>query len=70
MVKDVETNPQERPNKFSKIHNFTAGPPLSAEDFGRMKTMSSVSVTIPDRDIKIKHVAAESSDVQGAVLFH
>ena len=70
MVKDVESNPQERPNKFSKLHNFTAGPPLSAEDFGRMKTMSSVSVTIPDRDIKIKHVAAASSDVQGAVLFH
>ena len=58
MGKNVETKPQERPNTFSKLHNFTAGPTLSVEDFGRMKTMSSVSVTIPDREVKIKHVAS------------
>ena len=68
-VKDVETNPQERPNSFSKIHNFTAGPPLSAEDFGRMQTMSSVSVTIPDREVKIKHVTSAARVDEGDVLF-
>ena len=69
MVKDVETNPQDRPNKFSKLHNFTSGPPLSAEDFGRMKTISSVSVTIPDSEVKIKHVASATSVDEGDVLF-
>ena len=68
-VKDVESNPQERPNSFSKIHNFTAGPPLSAEDFGRMQTLSSVSVTIPDREVNIKHVTSAARVDEGDVLF-
>ena len=69
MEKNVETKPQERPNKFSKLHNFTAGPPLSAEDFGRMKTMSSVSITIPDREVKIKHVVSAARGDEGDFLF-
>ena len=69
MVKELETKPKERPNKFSKLHKFTAGPPLSAEDIGRMKTMSSVSVTIPDSEVKIKHVASATSVDEGDVLF-
>ena len=68
-MKDVETSPQERPNSFSKCHNFTAGPHLSAEDFGRMQTMLSVSVTIPDREVKIKHVKSAVRAAEGDVLF-
>ena len=69
-MKEVENKHHEVPNKLSKLHNFTAGPLLSAEDFGRMKTMSSVSITIPEREVKIEHDAKAATGVQGTVLFH
>ena len=54
-----------RPKSFSKTHIFTAGPPLSAEDLGRMKTLSCVSLTIPDREVKIRHISSPSSMDKG-----
>ena len=69
MGKDVETKPHERLNTFSKLRNFTAGPTLSAEDFGRMQTMSSVSVTLPDSEVKIKHVASATSLMKAMFCF-
>ena len=54
-----------RPKSLSKTHIFTAGPPLSAEDLGRMKTLSCVSLTIPDREVKIRHISSPASVDKG-----
>ena len=47
-----------------RIHNFTVGPPLTVEDISRMKTMSSVSITIPQSEVKIKQVQPNNCEIE------
>ena len=47
-----------------RIHNFTVGPPLTVEDISRMKTMSSVSITIPQSEVKIKQVQSNNGEIE------